>query len=377
MMPEMTADIMKVFPGRLSIEVRLTLPLDSPPVLILFGPSGSGKTTVLRCLAGLEWPDRGQIRFRDEVWLDSERGIRRQPQHRRIGYMSQDYALFPTHTVEGNIAYGLEVMPPDQRRKRIADILSMLQLEGAEKLRPSQLSGGQQQRVALARAVARYPQLLLLDEPLSALDAPTRMQLRVELRGLLKKLAIPCVVVTHDWEEALALGDQMIVIHQGSVLQDGSPQHVFSHPLGAEVARIVGIETVVQGRVVEVREGLAVVAVGDDTKLTTLAGEEIGPDVFVCIRAEEVMLESVKAGIASARNRLIGKVREISSQGALVRVGVDCGFPLTALVTRSAMEELRLAPGAQVVAAIKAGAVHLVPRQGSSEDAVNGPVGLS
>jgi len=363
---ELTADITKVFPGRLSIDVRLSVTLDPPPILILFGPSGSGKTTVLRCLAGLDWPERGTIRFRDEVWVDSERGIRLRPQERRIGYMSQDYALFPTHTVEGNIGYGLEGLSAAQSQKRIADMLAMLQLKGTEKLRPSQLSGGQQQRVALARAIARHPNLLLLDEPLSALDAPTRIQLRIELRGLLRNLAIPCVVVTHDWEEALALGDQMVVINQGRVLQHGPPQQVFSRPLGAEVARVVGIETVVEGRVSEVCEGLAVVEVGA-TKLTALAGKEIGPDVFVCIRAEDVMLESVKAGVASARNRLTGHVREISSLGALVRVGIDCGFPLSAVVTRSAVEELQLTPDAPIVAAIKAGAVHLVPRYGSGQ----------
>jgi len=362
MAAELRAQLTKSFPGRLTVEARLTLALDPPQVLILFGPSGSGKTTVLRCLAGLEWPEQGRIRFRDEVWVDVDREIRRRPQQRRIGYMSQDYALFPTHTVEGNIAYGLEALPADQRRMRVAEVVGLLQLQGMEDVRPVQLSGGQQQRVALARAIARRPQLLLLDEPLSALDAPTRSRLRGELRSLLKNLAIPSVVVTHDWEEALALGDRMAVMSGGLVLQVGTPQEVFNRPMDAEVARVIGVETVVQGRIVQVSEGLATVAVGA-TKLLALAGEEAGPEVFVCIRAEEVMLESVKAGVASARNRLAGQVREVSSLGALVRVGVDCGFPLSAVVTRSAVEELHLAPGAPVVAAIKAGAVHLVPRR--------------
>ena len=362
LVPELTAAVIKAFPGRLSIEVRLSLPLEPPPILILFGPSGSGKTTIMRCLAGLELPEQGHIRFRDEVWLDTERHIVSPPQQRRIGYMSQDYALFPTHTVEGNVSYGVEDLPTDQRQKRIADIVSMLQLQGTEKLYPHQLSGGQQQRVALARALARYPQLLLLDEPLSALDVPTRSKLRGELRTLLKQLAIPCVVVTHDWEEALALGDQMVVINQGRVLQHGTPQHVFSRPVDAEVARVVGIETVVQGKVLEVCEGLAIVEVGN-TRLTALAGGETGPDVFVCIRAEEVMLELMMSGVASARNRLTGQVREVSPLGPLVHVAVDCGFQLSAMVTRSAVEELQLRPGAPIIAAIKAGAVHLVSRR--------------
>lgn len=362
MAAEMTVDVRKTFPGRLAITVQLSLGLAPPKVLILFGPSGSGKTTLLRCLAGLERPDRGTIRFGEEVWLDAERGIARPPQQRRIGFMSQDYALFPTHTVEGNIAYGLDGMSTDQRRVRVREVLALLQLEGTAHMRPAQLSGGQQQRVALARAIARRPQLLLLDEPLSALDAPTRSRLRGELRSLLKRLAIPCVVVTHDEGEALALGDEMAVIGGGRVLQVGAPQEVFSRPADAEVARVVGVETVVQGRVMQIAEGLATVAVGE-TRLMALADEESGPEVFVCIRAEEVMLESAKAGVTSARNRLTGRVQDVSTLGPLVRVGIDCGFPLAAVVTRSALDDLHLAPGAQVVASIKAGAVHLVPRR--------------
>jgi len=242
------------------------------------------------------------------------------------------------------------------------EVLTLLQLQGVENLRPAQLSGGQQQRVALARAIARHPRLLLLDEPLSALDVPTRSGLRGELRSLLKRLAIPSVVVTHDWAEALALGDQMAVISEGRVLQVGMPQDVFSRPLNAEVARVVGVETVVQGRIIESLNGLATVEVAG-AKLVALAAEESGPDVFVCIRAEDVVLETVGVGATSARNHLAGKVRDVNSLGALVRVGIDCGFALSAIVTRSALDDLHLAPGAPVVAAIKAGAVHLVPRR--------------
>lgn len=362
MASEVIVDIMKSFPGRLTIDVRFTQALEPPTVLILFGPSGAGKTTVLRCLAGLEWPERGLIKFRGETWLDTAAGLRLPPQKRALGYMAQDYALFPTHSVAGNIAFGLGSMASTQRQVRVAEVLALLQLQGMEDLRPAQLSGGQQQRVALARAIARRPRLLLLDEPLSALDVPTRSSLRGELRDLLKRLAIPSVVVTHDWEEALALGDQMVVMSEGRVLQVGTPQDVFSRPLNAEVARVVGVETVVQGRIIDSANGLATIEVAG-TKLVALAAEESGPDVFVCIRAEDVVLEAVGVGTTSARNHLIGTVREVSSLGALARVGIDCGFSLSAMVTRSALEELRLAPGTQIVAAIKAGAVHLVPRR--------------
>jgi len=362
MASEMIVDITKSFPGRMTIDARFAQTLEPPTVLILFGPSGAGKTTVLRCLAGLEWPERGRITCWENTWLDTAAGVRLPPQQRAIGYMAQEYALFPTHSVAGNIAYGLGALTADERQRRVVEVLTLLQLQGVEHLRPAQLSGGQQQRVALARAIARHPRLLLLDEPLSALDVPTRSKLRGELRTLLKQLAIPSVVVTHDWEEALALGDQMAVIHEGRVLQIGTPQEVFSRPLNAEVARVVGVETVVQGRIIESSNGLATVEVAG-TKLVALATEESGSAVFVCIRAEDVVLEAVGAGATSARNHLVGKVREVSSLGALVRVGIDSGFSLSAIVTRSALDDLHLAPGVAVVAAIKAGAVHLVPRR--------------
>jgi molybdate transport system ATP-binding protein len=358
----MMIDIAKTFPGRQPITASLTVALGASTVLILFGPSGSGKTTILRCLAGLERPERGVIRFVSQTWLDTNAGICLPPQARRIGYLPQEYALFPTYSVVGNIAYGLSDLPSEERRRRIAEVVSLFQLDGLEQAKPGQLSGGQQQRVALARAVARRPQLLLLDEPLSALDLPTRTVLRAELRTMLRRLAIPAIVVTHDWEEALTLGDQMAVVHDGRVLQVGTPQDVFSRPQNAEVAKVVGVETVVQGRIIEWANGLAMVEV-EGTKLAALAEGETDPEVFVCIRAEDVTLEMDGMGVTSARNRLTGRILDVTPLGAVVRVGIDCGFPLSAMVTRSALEELQLAPGTPVIAAIKAGAVHLIPRR--------------
>src|SRR5581483_1477841 len=364
MAAEMTVNIRKSFPGRLTVDVRLTLVLGPSTVLILFGPSGSGKTTILRCLAGLEWPEEGLIRFVSQTWLDTAQNVRVSPQDRGIGYMPQDYALYPIYTVAGNIAYGLGDLPACERERRISEMLELLQLRGLEHVRPDQLSGGQQQRVALARAIARRPQLLLLDEPLSALDTPTRSRLCGELRSLLKQLALPSIVVTHDWAEALTLGDLMAVIGRGRVLQVGTPHEVFSRPQDAEVARIVGVETVARGRLIDSSQGLATVEV-DGVKLTALCTEDTGPDVFVCIRAEDVILEPVGAGVTSARNHLPGVVCEITSRGASAQVRLDCGFPLTATVTRPALEQLGLAPGVPIVAAVKAGAVHLIPRRDS------------
>jgi len=193
------------------------------------------------------------------------------------------------------------------------------------------------------------------------LDAPTRAKLCGELRMLLTQLAIPAVVVTHDWAEALTLGDIVAVMSAGQVLQVGPPQEVFSRPANAEVAQIVGIETVVQGQVVANDNGLATVSVNGVT-LKGLGADVSGSAVYVCIRAEDVLLEQAGSGVTSARNHLSGLVTEMLPQGVLVTVTVDCGFPLRAVITRGAREELGLETGSVVVAAIKAGAVHLVPR---------------
>lgn len=367
MAAEMIVDIVKSFPGRLTIEVAFKMALEPPTVLILFGPSGSGKTTILRCLAGLERPERGVIQWGADTWMNSSTGTRLPPQQRELGYMFQDYALFPTHSIAENVAFGLSAGTAGQRRQRVKEVLALLRLDGLEDQKPGQLSGGQQQRVALARAIARRPRLLLLDEPLSALDVPTRVQLRGELRNLLRQLAIPSIVVTHDWEEALALGDTMVVIHDGRVLQTGPPQQVFNRPRDTEVAKIVGMETVMPGRIVGSSEGLVTVDVAG-AKLQALGDKQSGPEVFVCIRAEDVVLEPVGAGATSARNKLNGLVRDIISMGALVRVEIDCGFLLAAVVTRSALEDLHLAAGSPVMAVVKAGAVHLIPRRDGAHD---------
>jgi molybdate transport system ATP-binding protein len=362
MAAEVSIDITKTYPGRAPIRAHIAYPCEAATALILFGPSGSGKTTVLRSVAGLEWPERGSIRFISRTWLDTVSNIRLPPQDRHIGYMAQDYALFPHYTVAGNIAYGLGDMAPGERAARVEEMTELFQLRGLEAVKPRELSGGQQQRVALARAVAPRPQLLLLDEPLSALDAPTRLQLRGELRSLLKRLALPSIIVTHDWAEALTLGDRIAVMVDGRVLQVGLPQDVFSRPAGADVARVVGVETVVQGRMVKAAEGLATVEVGP-VSLTAVGTAEDGPDVFVCIRAEDVTVERIGAGETSARNHLHGTVRTIHSLGALAQVAIDCGFEITAVITRSALTDLQLAVGTPVRAAFKAGSVHLIPRR--------------
>ncbi len=361
MADEMTAAFEKAYNGGPSIHGAFRLPVGKPHVMVLFGPSGSGKTTILRCLAGLERPSRGRITFAGETWFDAETRIHAPPQARAVGYLFQDYALFPHLTVAGNISYALQGTDADDCERRVQELLDLLHLQGLAERRPAQLSGGQQQRVALARVLARRPRLLLLDEPLSALDAPTREQVRGELRGLLRGQGIPTVCVTHDWVEALALADEVAVMAGGRVLQVGAPDEVFSRPADAEVAAIVGVETVVTGRVAERKDDLVALEVGG-VRLWAVEPDGRDGEFYLCIRAEDVTLEIGTRPSSSARNHLAGRVTEIRPAGPVSRVTVECGFSLTALVTRQAAQDLALAPGSPVTATVKASAVHLIPR---------------
>jgi molybdate transport system ATP-binding protein len=369
----LSLDLVQRFPGGPTVAARASWPLERDPVTVLFGPSGSGKTTVLRALAGLDRPGQGTIRFGEETWFDAAAGVHVPPQRRGIGFLFQEYALFPHLTVSANVGYGLRGVPRPEREARVQTLAERLGVAGLLDRRPTQLSGGQRQRVALARALAPSPRLLLLDEPLSALDAPTRDTLRGELRHLLESSGVPAVVVTHDRTEALALGDRLVVLVDGTVRQVGPVHEVFSAPVDSEVARVVGTENVFPSRLVRRADGLAVVRAG----AAELVGVDPGgleDEAFACIRAEDVVLEgSVSGGSApapvreahasSAQNRLSGVVASRREEGPLVRITVDCGVRLVALVTRASAERLGLVPGRSVTAAVKAPSVRIVPRR--------------
>lgn len=345
-----------------TIAAAFELDLAVAQTLVLFGPSGSGKTTILRCLAGLERPDRGRIAAAEEVWFDAVSRVDAAPQRRSVGYLPQGFALFPHLDVRANIAYGIAAGSGRERDTRVAELIALLRLDGLEWRRPGQLSGGQQQRVALGRALARRPRLLLLDEPLSALDAPMREALRGELRLLLLASGVPAIVVTHDRIEALVLGDRVAVMADGAVRQLGPTLEVFDRPADETVARIVGIETVIPATVLGASEGLVRLLVGE-VQLTALGDWPTEAEVLVSIRAEDVIVvnESTDvSGALSARNRVPGRVVSIEPAGPLVRVRIDCGFPLVAAVTRPALEELALRPGSSVAIILKAPAVHVI-----------------
>ena len=354
-------DVEKVFPGGETITASFSFPADRNHVTVLFGPSGAGKTTILRSLAGLECPNTGRIRFGEEVWFDAHASVMMPPQKRSIGYVFQDYALFPHLTANRNVAYGLKGVARDLRASQLEKVLQLVKLDGLGNRKPKELSGGQQQRVALARALIREPRLLLLDEPLSALDLPTRKHVRAEFAKVLHDLRIPTVLVTHDWTEALALGDQLVVMVAGRVRQIGHPQKVFSSPTDIDVAHSLGVETIVPGTIVSRDRELVAVRVGEASLWAVDSGDEIS-EVYVCVRAEEVTLEKSMAIAGSARNRLEGVILEIAPAGPLMQVTVDVGFHLVSLVTRQAVDELALRQQDRVVAVIKAPAIRLIPR---------------
>jgi molybdate transport system ATP-binding protein len=356
------ADIAFRYPGGgAAIECAWQDPVGDPRVTVFLGSSGSGKTTILRCLAGLERPQRGHVRFGDRTWFDAVRGIHLPPDQRDLGVLFQDYALFPHMTVQKNVAFGGRGMSRAAAAQRIAELLEAFGLRGLEHRLPGQLSGGQQQRVALARAVFRRPKLLLLDEPLSALDRATGDEVREELRALIRALAIPTYIVSHDRADALTLADRTVLIEEGRIIQAGTTQEVFDAPQTPAAARLVGIDTILLGRIASVDNGLARIAVGTQ-EVRAAAPAEAGHEAALCIRAEDVTLALHDSADLSTINRWRAIVRSATPEGPFVRVALDCGFRLSALVTRDAWQRLALAPGGTAWAMVKATTIRTLAR---------------
>jgi len=360
----LTFDVVRRFSRGPVISARASWALEGAPVTVLFGPSGSGKTTVLRALAGLDRPDAGSITFDGTTWFDAARGVFVPPQTRGVGLLFQEYALFPHLSVAANVRYGLHGVPRREREARVTEIADRFGLVELLPRRPGKLSGGERQRVALARALAPKPRLLLLDEPLSALDAPTREALRGELRHLLEQAGVPAIVVTHDRTEALALGDRLAVLIAGAIRQVGPVHEVFSSPADVDVARVVGTENVFPSRLIRREGGLVVVRAGGPRGPVLVAVDPGGveDEAYACVRAEEIVLEPFDGHDSSAQNRLPGVIARRQEEGPLVRVTVDCGVRLVALVTRASADRLELVAGRRVSAVVKAPSVRIVPR---------------
>jgi molybdate transport system ATP-binding protein len=339
MADELTCRCRKRFASGFTLDAALEIPLDRSPVTVLFGPSGAGKTTLLRLLAGLEQPDAGEIHFRGRRWDGLP------PQARRAGFLFQDYALFPHLSVRRNVSYAAD----RQAAERALEAFGLAELEDRM---PGALSGGERQRVALARALAAGPALLLLDEPLSALDVPARRSVRRELRRMLLAGGVPAVVVTHDRAEAAALGDLMAVMVAGRIRQTGPVRDVLRRPAAADVAAALGVENILPARPV----GNGWVDVCGVALRCADSGTPAGP-LFACFRAEDVAL-SVEAPIGAAGG-FACCVESVSADGPLARVELDCGFPLVALAPARTVE--RLLSGGHVWAAPAPESVHVLP----------------
>ncbi len=312
----------------------------------LVGPSGAGKTTVLRAISGLTRPDRGRIELDGSVLFDSETGIDIAPEHRRVGFVFQDYALFPHMTVEQNVGYA--------GRERVGELLERLGIARLAKARPGSLSGGERQRVGLARALARDPAVLLLDEPLSALDAHTRLAVRGELRELLESFDLPTLLVTHDYEDAAALAGRIGVLVEGRLLQVGTPEELIAAPADPFVASFTG-GNLLRGQAARGDGGLTLVRLDDGTEL--VSADEVYGAVGVIVYPWDVSLSRTPIA-GSALNHFQRAVTSIVPVGNRVRVRVG---PLSAELTALSAEQLGLQRGEDVHATFKATATRLVP----------------
>ena len=343
--------------GDLELEVELAV--ERGECLALAGPSGAGKTSILRVAAGLLRPAYGRVDANGGTWLDTDRGIDVPAERRRCGYVFQDYALFPHLSAWQNVAYPLRGMSRHERRSRSLELLERFGLADRADARPRTLSGGERQRVAVARALARRPEVLLLDEPLSALDSRTRADATRELASLLRESEAPALLVTHDFAEAAQLGDRVGVIDRGRVIQEGTPSQLAAAPRSAFVADFTGA-VVLTGAARRGAGGLTEVALdGGGTVLTPEAG---AGRVAVSVYPWEITIEpeGARPGEGSAQNHLSAEVISITTVGNRVRLGLIGPQQLVAEVTADSVDRLGLQVGARVTATWKAAATRLV-----------------
>ncbi len=336
------------------------LDVEESEVLAVLGPNGAGKSTLLQVMALLERPAEGEVSFDGRPVARRELALRR-----RMAVVFQE-SLLLTRSVEANVGLGLALrgVRRRERAERARRWLARFGIDGLAKRSARSLSGGEAQRASLARAFALEPEVLLLDEPFSALDQPTREALIDELAAALRETDVTAVFVTHDRDEAARLSDRVAVLADGRLRQVGPTPEVFSAPADETVASYVGVETVAPATVLETTEGLVVLKVGDARVEVAADGFAAG-EALVCLRPEDVVLSMGDViPTDSVRNHLRGVVRGIDVAGSDVRVRVDCGFPLVARITRRSLDELGLTAGLQLVASFKATAVHLIPRSG-------------
>ena len=340
------------------IELDVRIGITAGQCLALAGPSGAGKTTVLRLLAGLVRPDRGRITHEDDVWVDTATGICWSPERRRCGYVFQDYALFPHLSAWRNVAYGLRGGPSRKRKTVATSLLEQFGLADLADAKPATLSGGERQRVALARALASQPNVLLLDEPLSALDARTRTRSGRELATTLRQLDVPVLLVTHEFTEAALLGDEIGVIDSGRIVQRGGATQLAAAPATAFIADFTGA-VVLTGTVRQTLGDLTIVDLdGGGVASTTDKGR--GRVALSVYPWEITISRSGARQDESAQNRVTAHITSLTTVANRTRLGLVAGQPLVAEVTGKAISDLELAVGREVTATWKATATRLV-----------------
>jgi len=353
------ADMLSVQVRKKLREFGLEVSFDVRPAetLVVIGPSGCGKTTTLNLIAGLVEPDEGRIVLGDRVLWDGEAGVDVPTEKRGVGYVFQDFALFPHMTIAENLAYGLRsrCRPKGEIQQRVGEALKLVGIGGLRDRRPTGLSGGERQRVALGRAVASNAEILLLDEPLGSLDAQTRNQVRGELKRLLRVVGRIAIMVTHDYIDALTFGDRICVMDRGRLLQTGQRQDLLRHPRSRFVAELTGVNFF-EGTISSRREqGLAEIWVGETCLYAACDHEEMG-DTLVTFFPSNVTL-SRSAPDSSARNVFRSQVQGIVHMGDKVRVALNGVLPMCAEVTEGSLDTLGLAEGDTVYASLKATAI--------------------
>ena len=293
-------EIKKSFTEEEAVLDNISLKISKGEFITLLGSSGCGKTTTLRIIAGLEQPDAGS------VWLDGREVTGLEPNQRNVNTVFQNYALFPHMNVAENIGYGLKLkkVPKSEIRKKVSQMLELVQLEGYEKRKPSELSGGQKQRVAIARALVNNPEVLLLDEPLGALDLQLRRAMQIELKHLQKKLGITFIYITHDQEEAINMSDRIAVMKDGRIEQIGTPDEIYNHPKTSYVATFVGNANILHGAAESIQGENAIVKIGNDRVIVKLETSQqntedtggkqylsAGEKVTLAVRSENILLQ--------------------------------------------------------------------------------------
>ena len=330
----------------------LSLHIERPEYWVIIGPSGAGKTILLEMIAGIHQPASGRILFEgNDITYD-------QPKDRHIAMMYQDLMLFPHMTVKENIIFSLKIrkIKDNDIEEKVSELVNILGISHLMGRSPDTLSGGEAQRVALGRALIQKPRLLLLDEPLSALDSMTRERLRQEIRKIYQHLKIPIIHITHHFEDVYALAEKVAIMQDGMIVQTGKPEEVFAHPCTPYVAEICGTENIFRGEAIAEGNG-SILNLGDlHFRIST---RYIGPVVAV-LRSEDIII-SVESFRSSARHTLQATVVDLIPAGPFIRVVLDTGIRMIALVTRTSSEELSLKPGSQVYATFKESAVHVIP----------------